>query len=497
MTRATHWLIGATLGLLLGAGIALAQNSWQPFQTFKGNFLAYNGGSVAAYEYGYPGTRTEPDVAAQWIYDISSGNVTDKVGGLVGVASGSVTYGVDTSAYSSDMALGVTGAAAAYFEKSGVEASLDWGTSDATVEWVGSVPASTYYAHVWDFLSGGKGTRAYYDHIGDNVVIAAYSEDATSIVTQIGVGDLKDSVVRHFRITYDRDGNAEVFVNGVSKGTAAVSALDGKTIKCNNLRLMGRAGYATMGWNGTMVEQRFTTGNLTNDSWTSGDKYYGFPTYKNYEPNVAAQWLFDEASGSFVDEVSGLTCAARQTAATYNVTATGSWAGVSPGVTFDYSVNNNYYWNTGLTTELDTTTEDMTLEAVVKMAEWPVGEPLYIYGESPYGVTIYAAQQTSANYRWVVNFITDDATNVGFALLGMPAFTTDIIKVRVTLDRDGNAEVFVDGASMGSSSISAADGKAISPIRVVLGGAYATAEAFRGSIFEIRKSLNATNNSNL
>jgi hypothetical protein len=60
--------------------------------------------------------------------------------------------------------------------------------------------------------------------------------------------------------------------------------------------------------------------------------HYGYPTYGHFEPCVVAQWIFNESSGGIVDKVSG-TVLEPTGNPTYNVSTTGQWEGVSPGIT--------------------------------------------------------------------------------------------------------------------------------------------------------------------
>lgn len=59
--------------------------------------------------------------------------------------------------------------------------------------------------------------------------------------------------------------------------------------------------------------------------------HYGYPAYGRFEIGVVAQWLFEESSGGIVDQVKGLELSPMGNP-TYNVSATGQWVNVSPGI---------------------------------------------------------------------------------------------------------------------------------------------------------------------
>lgn len=79
-------------------------------------------------------------------------------------------------------------------------------------------------------------------------------------------------------------------------------------------------------------ESDLSTG-VTTESGSAPQEYeYGWPAGGSSESGVTAQWLFDEASGSIVDEVSGLTLPAFGSI-TYQVAHDPPWTNLSPGVT--------------------------------------------------------------------------------------------------------------------------------------------------------------------
>jgi hypothetical protein len=59
--------------------------------------------------------------------------------------------------------------------------------------------------------------------------------------------------------------------------------------------------------------------------------HYGYPAYGSYQIGVVAQWTFDQLSGGIFDRAGGLTLSPTGNPI-YNVSASGTWVGVSPGI---------------------------------------------------------------------------------------------------------------------------------------------------------------------
>lgn len=220
--------------------------------------------------------------------------------------------------------------------------------------------------------------------------------------------------------------------------------------------------------------------------------HYGYPRAGTLEPDVQVQWDFNEAASPLVDEVIGLSCALRTGTATYGVNC--DWAGIGKGITTLRNINNQYFWNTGLVAQLDTTGQDMTYESIYKPTASVEGAVQTLFEESPYGVT-YSFNTSAGAKRFSVRIIYDDATSQFSNYTGLTWDENTTYKTRSTFDRNGNSETFLNGISLGTFSIAAGDGKNISPVRVVLAGPYSSVPAAGGTSHEIRKSLNLTNNS--
>jgi hypothetical protein len=229
-------------------------------------------GRAGIFYYGWPTAQSlEPNVAAQWLFDESSGNIVDEVGGLSYSAGGAPTYSVDTTSYSVSMALGITGAANAVFTKAGAEATLDLDTDDGVIEWVASVDASAATDHVFDFNNGTDGYRMYYSSSGPSIGLVLVSTVPTTASAVWTVSGLNDGVFRKFRITVDRSGNAELFINGITQGTKDISSIAAENVKCQNGKIMGHRTRGDWTYLGTMNELRLTIGNLTNNSGGPGN----------------------------------------------------------------------------------------------------------------------------------------------------------------------------------------------------------------------------------
>lgn len=221
---------------------------------------------------------------------------------------------------------------------------------------------------------------------------------------------------------------------------------------------------------------------------------YGYPTAQAAEPNVQVQWLFDEASGNCVDEIQGLSVSLRVGNATYNTAISNSyWAPVSPGVKYLVDITRQYMWNTSLTTQLDVgATENITFETIFEL--YNVNASATIINEGAAGLYLNLGS-VSGKTRVTAVVISTDATTVSKSF-DITLLSNDTpYKLRWTINKGGNSEIFINGVSLGTWDTSALNNKAIEPTRVVIGGPYSSVNAMSGTLFEIRKSLNLLNNS--
>ncbi len=219
---------------------------------------------------------------------------------------------------------------------------------------------------------------------------------------------------------------------------------------------------------------------------------YGWPSGGTSESDVAAQFLFDEASGSIEDEVSGITCTVEGTPS-FSEAAAGY--GFTPGV--EYTTNDGHN-KTSAEATMVIGTGDATIEYWFKAKAAGVGVAYvfenYVAGTG--GVYVYYKTNVSAN-QFMIKIVADDATTVTMNNL----FKTDINddawhKHRIVIDRSGNLDFLLDGVSQKTASLATLVGKTIPCPKVIFGNSSAmTTNDANGALAEWRLSLNATNNS--
>ena len=258
---------------------------WLPRNPYWWSGGASSGGPLTGFQYGWPsgpaGADVTGDVKGQYLFDEAAGTtLTDEVAAVIVTesgASGSPTYGTTTSGDYKNLSPGVTVTGAATLGKGwskGADAQFDWGTSDVTIEWVALHTGADSGSYICDMEdAGGKGYRIAMDTLGaDFFVLHFKTEDASnaswSQAITDPVGGIADGVIRKFRMVYDRDGNGEPFINGVSQGTTSLAAFNGKTVKANEVNI-GQARNTALSLYGTIFEWRISL-NATNNSGGDG-----------------------------------------------------------------------------------------------------------------------------------------------------------------------------------------------------------------------------------
>jgi len=222
--------------------------------------------------------------------------------------------------------------------------------------------------------------------------------------------------------------------------------------------------------------------------------HYGYPAYGAVEPDVEAQWLFDEGSGSIVDEVSSITLTV-DGSPTFNVTATGDFAGVSPGITYAHAGQVRHKKNPS--TDISIGTSDFTFEWWFKTSDSTNTSNYLFFHHDDATKGIYALLNcVTRNLNFSLK--ADDGTNVSINYTLPVSFNDGALhKYRWVCDRSGNGELFVDGTSVGTQDISGLNAKAIT-LPILCFGSYALAVSnfgIDGTFFEFRISFNLTNNS--
>ena len=248
--------------------------------------------SAAGYHYGWPTAgASEPNVVAQWLFDEASGNIVDEVASLSLTIVGSPTFSQDTAEYSPLMALGIRcspGASEATFKIATAPAALDFSTSSGVVEWVarfddvtGAGVGGASDGTFWDTRNAvaNSGIQVFVTPATSSTggyQIIFIATDSTTIAWDLinphaGAAPWMSSVgVSHkWRLVITRENNAQLFYDGVSLGTKALTTLIGKSITSSGMSVATRYDqFRPM--DVTFNELRFTIGNTTNNSGGPG-----------------------------------------------------------------------------------------------------------------------------------------------------------------------------------------------------------------------------------
>ena len=232
---------------------------------------------VTAYSYGWPsGGTSEPNVAAQWLFDESAGDIVDEVSGVTAVPFGTNTYNQAASGSWAGLSPGilVSGGASNGFEKAAGDASLNIGIGDFTIEYVFSSTYNTNTQNVFDWRDNGpnyRGIAILHTHSANQIGLTIKDElDNVNNGSWTVVGiDLDSGDVRKVRITGERGSNAELFVNigagDVSQGVVAITGAPG-AFNCNKLVIGNRTDKPNNAvFGGTLYEYRVSH-NSTNNS---------------------------------------------------------------------------------------------------------------------------------------------------------------------------------------------------------------------------------------
>ena len=256
-------------GLTVGISYAFRARS-----IYRGGYSPYSStvNVIPIYEYGWPTKGvSQSNVAAQWLFNEASGNITDTVTSLVLTKQGSgQTYSVaspDTN--HADLATGITFGASGYYKNASNQVQLNIGTNHAVLEFWLIVPSTvTATGFIFDF-SDGADTRGYYlayQKAIDQVQLAFFGEDGSTLLANFtSFIVLNDDLLHKWRIVIDRADAATIYIDGVQRGTTSISGAAAKVWNCYTPTLGASvAGGAKI--KGTLYEARFTIGNKTNNS---------------------------------------------------------------------------------------------------------------------------------------------------------------------------------------------------------------------------------------
>jgi len=215
---------------------------------------------------------------------------------------------------------------------------------------------------------------------------------------------------------------------------------------------------------------------------------YGYPAFGSSQPNVVGQWIFSESSGAIVDQVSAISLAVVGTP-TFSVAATGIYSGLSPGITYS---NGNRHAKAGDDTHLDILTSNFTFEIWIKTTSVNNNIRLFSCDENVLnrGFFFYL----NAGLGKIGFYLqAEDDTNVNSSITSSTFNDGNIHKIRYQGIRSGSISVFLDGQAQGSVDISLLSGKTIKCHNIIVSDSPTTGDAFAGTIYEARLSLNSTN----
>jgi len=214
---------------------------------------------------------------------------------------------------------------------------------------------------------------------------------------------------------------------------------------------------------------------------------------------IILEWDFDDADGTTItDEVQGIVLT-EQGNPTFTTSA--ATVGLGNGVVFDGTGDAFDYTLTDATVTASLnlpTTGDFSVEVVFKGTNASVGD----------GDTLVCCRDGAAGVGWqmhfdanqFVDFHIEDAT-AQVELTGATDAATDaIVHAVVTLDRDGDGKIYINGALDDTTAISGSPGTVLNEsadTRIAIGGdaARTAGDCFYGTIYFVRvynKVLSAT-----
>ena len=233
-------------------------------------------GGEPAYDYGWPsGGTSEPNVAAQWLFDEGSGNIVDEVSGITLVAQGTPDYSqaITGSFAGLSPGIGLT-ATTERFVKGSAEASLNLTGAfviEAVVDHQTPADTNSYLFSTWDGVATDQqGVGILYNAVAK--VLTLFMKSETNVIVNSGFAgavDLNDGPHK-LRIAGTLGVSAECFVDGVSKSSVSLATLSGETVAAHDVTAGGYAFSTNNTWGGDIYELRITVGNATNNSGGPG-----------------------------------------------------------------------------------------------------------------------------------------------------------------------------------------------------------------------------------
>lgn len=213
------------------------------------------------------------------------------------------------------------------------------------------------------------------------------------------------------------------------------------------------------------------------------------------EPNVAAQFLFDETSGSIVDEVAGLTLAVSGTPTpTYSVTYIGAREGMQPGIRVATdSLDTGKFQKTGGVPGWSPGLGNFTVEATYNCIDGQLNEMIFhqrnslgedtMYFNVRAGLGIIQVFLSQVSATVVGNFVSSVTVNDGITH-----------KIRFVCTRASNLECFIDGVSQGTVDMTSLSAATFPAEDLTVGNYFNGTLRFIGVLYNLRMSHNNTNN---
>jgi hypothetical protein len=397
---------------------------------------------------------------AWWRLGEASGNALDSSGNSRTLtASGSITY--SQAGWPGDGDTAMAFAATSYLRRAD-EAAWDMGTGDFSVMWAHKVgPGWPTDQQV--IGHDGQGTngewRVRFSTSEDNIQL--YFGDATSgsvslfIPTTANTLDTGAWVL--CVITADRDGNATLYVDGYTEYTGSIAA--GSAYDVTNASFLYVAHNNTSGarqyvgsldevalWKGTLLSQSQVRGLYDSRNGGGGG---GGSTFADLATALAptAWWRLGEASGTTAADGRGVQDGSYVNTPTLGVA--GYATSGNTGVTFasastEYvDVPDNAAWDVG--------TADFSIHLALKLASWPGAvQTLFARGNGAGG------GDYRINLATVTNRLQFKLVNVSYNFdAGFTMADSAWHAIGLSVDRSGNATMYVDGASIGTADVSA------------------------------------------
>ena len=184
----------------------------------------------------YAKTNGDSNVAVQWLFDESSGDIVDEVAGVTLADQGTMTYSVSSgTGLFANLGPGITTASGGnMFLKASDTNELDIGTGDFTIEWWFKTTQSTGTPMLWEHDDEGA-IRGYYAQMDatTGVITTAWTGGGAGVNRSYTfTAGWNDGGLHKLRLVGDRTAETlTAYFDGVSLGSGDISAISGKSIQ--------------------------------------------------------------------------------------------------------------------------------------------------------------------------------------------------------------------------------------------------------------------------